>query len=134
MKNISNTDTSWKKRCFYKKLVVLNWRKLSYFRSFLWLNLSFLVSHDALIILSEQHKEDIQERAYQCIWNGYMIFTQKLYNSTTLSMWVVYLCWLFINTKVSKNSVQFKDVIFYFRWNNVIRWSSHICKRFSLIL
>ena len=40
---------------------------------------------------------------------------------------------LFINARVSKNSIVFKDVIFCLRWYNVICWSSHICKKsFSL--
>ena len=38
----------------------------------------------------QQQKEHIQEIAYQCIWNNYIIFAQKCYNSTTLSMWIVY--------------------------------------------
>ena len=42
----------------------------------------------------KQQKEYIQERAYQCIWNNYIIFTQKYYNFTPLSMRVVkkYMC------------------------------------------
>ena len=36
------------------------------------------------------------------------MFAQKYYNSTNLSMWVVYA------TCVSKNSVVYQDVIFYF--------------------
>ena len=35
------------------------------------------------------------------------MFAQKYYNSTSLSMWVVY------TTCVSKNSVEYNDVIFY---------------------
>ena len=49
---------------------------------------SFFVSHKAVIILQQQ-KEHIQEKAYQCLWNNYIIFAQKCYNSTTLSMWLV---------------------------------------------
>ena len=36
----------------------------------------------------QQQKEHIQEKPCQCIWNKY-IFAQK-YNSSTLSMWIVY--------------------------------------------
>ena len=39
---------------------------------------------------SEQQKKHIQERASQCIWNKDLIFAQKYFNSTTLSMRVVY--------------------------------------------
>ena len=55
---------------------------------------------------------------------SYIIFAQKYYNSTTLSMWVVY------THMLSKNSIASKDLIFYLLWYNVIRWSrtSHICK------
>ena len=35
---------------------------------------------------SEQQKELIEERAYQCIWNNYVKFAQKYYNFTTLTM------------------------------------------------
>ena len=35
--------------------------------------------------------------------------------------------------KCLKNSIVFKDVIFYLRWYNVIRWSSHICKKSSFL-
>ena len=49
---------------------------------------------------SEQQKEHIQEgAAYQCIWNNYIIFAQKYYNSATLSMWV----------KFSKISIKMKN-------------------------
>ena len=70
----------------------------------------------------------VQERASQCIWSNYITFSQKYYNSTNLSMWVVYATW------VSKNSVVYQDAIFYLLWYNVIRWSSHISKNllFSL--
>ena len=40
---------------------------------------------------SEQQKEQVQEKAYQYIWNNYVIFAKK-YISTTLSMCVVYTC------------------------------------------
>ena len=39
---------------------------------------------------SKQEKEHIQERGYHWIRNNYIIIAQKYYNSTTLSMWVVY--------------------------------------------
>ena len=38
-------------------------------------------------------------------------------------------CVLFIHTRVPKNSLGSKDVIFYLVWYNVIRWSSYICKK-----
>ena len=34
---------------------------------------------------------------------------------------------------MSKNSIVFKDVIFYLRWYNVRRWSSHISKKSSFV-
>ena len=76
---------------------------------------------------SEQQKQHIQERAYQCIWSNYIMFAQKYYNSTNLWMWVVYA------TCVSKNSVVYQDVIFHLLWYNVIRWSSHIRKKSSFL-
>ena len=48
---------------------------------------------------TEKQKEHIKERSYQCIWNDCIIFAQKYYNSTTLSMWVFY------TTCVPKNSL-----------------------------
>ena len=39
---------------------------------------------------SEEEVEHIQERAYQYIWNNYIINTEKYHNFTYLSMWVVY--------------------------------------------
>ena len=44
-------------------------------------------------------------------------------------------CGLFINTCLPRNAIVPKDVIFYLLSYNVIRWSSHICKKilFSLI-
>ena len=40
---------------------------------------------------------------------------------------------LFIHICVSINSIVPKDVIFYLLWYNVIRWSSHICKKSSFL-
>ena len=53
------------------------------------LNLSFLVSHVALIIL---YKATIKThpRAYQCIWGNYILSAQKCYKFNTLPIWVVY--------------------------------------------
>ena len=42
-------------------------------------------------------------------------------------------CGLFLHTCASKNSVLPIDVIFYLFWYNMIRWSSHICKKFSFL-
>ena len=42
-------------------------------------------------------------------------------------------CGLFIHTCVSINSIVPKDLIFYFLWYNVIRWSSHFCKKSSFL-
>ena len=36
---------------------------------------------------------------------------------------------LFIRTCVSKNSIVSKDLIFRLLWYNLVRWSSHICKK-----
>ena len=77
---------------------------------------------------SEQQKEHIQEKAYQFIWNNYVIFAQKYYNSTTLPTWVVYA------TCVSKNSIVFQDVIFYLLLYKVIRWSSHVSQKSSFLI
>ena len=67
---------------------------------------------------SKQQKEHIQESTYQYIWNNNKIFSQKYDNSTTLSMWVVYIKCVF------KNSVASQDVIYYLdvTWCNVISW------------
>ena len=66
-------------------------------------------------------------RGYHCIWNNYIMFARKYYNSTNLSMWVFY------TTCVSKNSVVYQDVIFYLIWYNVIRLSSRIRKKSSFL-
>ena len=87
---------------------------------FQWHNLFFLVPYEALIILQRA----VQERAYQYIWNKYIIFAQKHYNYTTLSQ-----CGLFIHTCVFKNSIVFKDAIFYPLWYDVTQWRRHICKK-----
>ena len=42
-------------------------------------------------------------------------------------------CGLFIDTCVSKSSVVSKDVVFFLFWYNLIRWSSHICKKISFL-
>ena len=44
---------------------------------------------EALIILQRATRK-AHPRAYQCIWDNYVILPQKYCNSTTLSMWVVY--------------------------------------------
>ena len=36
-------------------------------------------------------------------------------------------CWLFVHICASKNSLVFKDAIFYLLWYNVMRWSRNIC-------
>ena len=46
---------------------------------------------------------------------------------------LLFQCGLFIHTCVSKNSIVFKDLIFYFLWCNVIRWNSHIRKKSSFL-
>ena len=65
-------------------------------------------------------------RAYQCIWDNYVILPLKYCNSTTLSIWVVYAC-------VSKNAIVSKDVIFYLLRYNMILWSSHIYKKYYFL-
>ena len=45
-----------------------------------------LVSHKSLIILQRAIKEHIQEKAYQCLENDYIIFAQKCYNFTFCEM------------------------------------------------
>ena len=65
-------------------------------------------------------------RAYQCIWDNYVILPLKYCNSTTLSIWVVYAC-------VSKNAIVSKDVIFYPLRYNMILWSSHIYKKYYFL-
>ena len=69
----------------------------------------------------------VSNRAYQYIWNNHIIFAQKYYNFTTLSMWVVYA------TCVPKNSIVSQDMISYLLWYNVIHWSSHICRKTSFL-
>ena len=56
---------------------------------------SFLVSHEALIILQRTAKRAHPKKILpvylkQQVGNKYIIFVQKYYNSTTLSMWYVY--------------------------------------------
>ena len=48
--------------------------------------LGFSWSSDTITVSNKKNTK----RAYQCIWNNYIIFTQKCYNFFTLSMWVVY--------------------------------------------
>ena len=92
-----------------KKISRVNFSMI--FFSLTQLNLYFcLASHEALIISQPATKRAHPKGVYQCIWNIYIILEQKYYNSTTLSMWVVY------HTCVSKNPVVSKDVIFYFLW------------------
>ena len=86
-----------------------------------------MVSHETLIIFQRAKKEHIQERAYQCIWNNHIMFWQKYYNFTTLSMWVVY------KYVVSKNSIVLKDVVLYFHWHDVICWRSYITAKNRLL-
>ena len=43
-------------------------------------------------------------------------------------------CGFFIHTYVSKKSIVSKDAIFYLLWYNLIRWSSHICKKPSFLI
>ena len=76
----------------------------------------------------EQEEEHIHERAYQCIWNNHIIFALKHYNSTTLSMWVVYkymglkiqLClqiWFFTSfdiTRYDEAAIYAKNLFFSF--------------------
>ena len=52
-------------------------------------NLSFLVSHEALIILQRVTRYT-HPTTYQCIRDNYIMFAQKYYNSTILSIWIVY--------------------------------------------
>ena len=67
-------------------------------------------------------------RAYQCIWDNYIILAQKCYNSTTCQ------CGLLIHKCVSKSAIVSKDAIFYLLLNNVIRWSRHhIYKKSSFL-
>ena len=93
---------------------------------FLYRNLySFLVSHKAPIISQRATK-----KAYQCIWNNYLIFTQKYYNSTTLSMWVaIHMC-------VSKNLIMSKDLVLYLPWYDESAETAIYAKKifFSFIL
>ena len=66
---------------------------------FLQLNLPFLASHKTPIILQRATRKT-HPRAYQCISGNYIIFAQKCYHSTSLSIWVV-----FTHTFVSKNAI-----------------------------
>ena len=53
---------------------------------------SFLLGlswHETLIILQPAARET-HARAYQCIWDNYIKFSQKYYSFTTLLIWVVY--------------------------------------------
>ena len=84
--------------------------------------LGFSWSPDNIIVSKKRG-----HRGYQCIWNNYIMFAQKYYNSTNLSMWVV------CTTCVSKTSVVYQDVIFYLIWYTVIRWSCRIHKKFSFL-
>ena len=56
---------------------------------FLQLNLFFLDSYEALIILQRAARKTYP-RDNHWIWDNYIIFAQNYYNFTTLSTWVVY--------------------------------------------
>ena len=106
------TKTEVERRACSQKVTLLSKILLCTF----FFNLSFIPSWFLIKLrqdYSEQQKEHIQEKAYQCIWNTYIIFPQKYYNSTTLPMWVVY-------THVSKISIVSKDLVFYVHWYKVI--------------
>ena len=92
---------------------------------FLQLNLySFLVPHEALIILQRAQKRAHPRKSLSVHLKYQKVTTipQKYYNSITLPMWAVY------TTSVSKNPIVSQDV--------AIHSSSHIRKKifFSLIL
>ena len=124
MKNATKSDTE--RRRAVKKLMPLSQICLCiFFSNSIFISSWFLMK--SCKYCSQQQKKHIQERAYQCIWSNYIMFAQKYYNSTNLSMWVVYA------TCVSKNSVVYQDVIFYLLLYNVIRWSSHIRKKSSFL-
>ena len=81
-----------------------------------------MVSHEALIILQQATKRTHPRKSPLVSEISIYIYLYYVYyNSTNLSMWVVY------TTCVSKNSI-LNYVIFYLEYN-VIRWSSHICKK-----
>ena len=86
-----------------------------------------MVSQEALIVLQRATKRT---------------HPRKLTSISEITTWylrknikipLLFQCGLFINTQVSKNSIVFVDVTFYLRWYNVIRWSSHICKKSSFL-
>ena len=81
-----------------------------------------MAAHKTLIILQRASRK-IYLRAYQCIWDNYIIFAQKYYNFTTLSIWVVY------TSLVSKSAIVPKYMIFYLLWYNVMRWNGHVYKK-----
>ena len=86
--------------------------------------LGFSWTHEALIILERATKRTHPRKSPLVSEISIYIYLYYVYyNSTNLSMWVVY------TTCVSKNSI-LNYVIFYLEYN-VIRWSSHICKKSS---
>ena len=89
-----------------------------------------MVSHEALIILQWATRKT-HPRAYQCIWDNYIIFARKI---------LLFLCFVNIGCLcVSKNAVVSKDEFFYLLSYNMICWFSHIYKKsyflsFSILL
>ena len=68
------------------------------------------------LIIIQRAVRKTHPRTYQCIWKNYVKFSQKYYNSTTLSIWIVYrdhvrlkllLCWKM------RFSTSFVDIILY---------------------
>ena len=89
----------------------------------------FLFGQEALIILQRATKGAHPRKSLPVYLKEQLEICIKCYNSTTLSMCVVY------RTCVSKNSIASQDVIFYLLRYNTISWSSQIKKNllFSLL-
>ena len=69
------------------------------------------------------NNKNTPKRLYLYIWDNYVLSAQTHYNFPTLSTW-------FANTCLSENAIA---ELFYFLWYNVIRWSSHVYKKFYVL-
>ena len=81
-----------------------------------------------VLIILQQATRKARPRAYQCIWDNYVILAQIFCQNNPLCQ-----CGLFMHTCVSKDAFVSKDVIFYLLRYNKIYSSSHIYKKYSFL-
>ena len=94
-----------------------NWPKFTFFKYLNFVNSDSHSSFSESIVIIVHSPNTYPSE------DNYIIFAQKYYNSTTLSMGVVY------TTCASKNSIVSQDLIFYLLWYKVIPWSIHLPKK-----